>query len=888
MTLKENFVFGATHGSRFTGAGAPVLFVWLLVLTCLLLNVQRVTAETQISVEYSFPEIYEHDPPADHTLEGSRTATITCDEAIRPVSNPQWLTRISDLEYSVLFLWNETTDRLVQFTDVASDTIDILLQLEPNLPLNLANHDGPVFHIQTAPENLWDQDTGIYVWGNHYNHQQTGEEWERPAVVQYYDDTGTRIFTESIGLRINGQSSRNYNQKGLRLYFDDYGTSDTIECDFFGHGPTTFERLVLRGNRYPDFAISSGVNEPLHQDLGHKGSRHSSVAVYLNNEFWGAYSLRERLDDEYVEKTWQWADDDDFILIKDHEAEVGDYSVWENFLAGFSDDAPFDSHSWYEEISSQIDLVAYIDWLMINVCGATSDNMAGKNLAILKLDNGPWEYMTWDEDILYQSSNLNANHLRFYSAGNTAEYLEYQPPVWFSGGPWAFTWQWNNMLRALMQNAEFKSLLRHRGAELLAGPLSSEGITARIDSLSVHQRPEWVNHGLRWRCSSLWYPYKRDVVKTFVTNRHPIVVNHLAEFLEYWAQPVELVSFSISEFEGQMELNWTTEREDGCAGFLVQRSTGADGNYETIASWDNDANLVATGEVGQAASYSFSDIHGVQNEDLWYRLAWESDLNTVSIIPWVETNYVLPVFDLRLNEFMALNYTTIMDEFGEFDDWAEIYNSGDEAVNTGGLFLSDDLGFPTKWALPDTVIGAHEFLLVWCDSDLEQGPLHAGFKLAGAGEELGLYSSISTGNLPIDTIVFDAQQTDISWGRQTDGEGLWGPLLNPSPGAANLSLTAASGSPNAGVSFLSARPNPFNPSTSISFELFSGSEVKLQVFDIRGRLVSTLCQEYFEAGSHDLQWNGLSNSGRKSASGLYFAVISAQQQKRTIKLVLLN
>ncbi len=72
---------------------------------------------------------------------------------------------------------------------------------------------------------------------------------------------------------------------------------------------------------------------------------------------------------------------------------------------------------------------------------------------------------------------------------------------------------------------------------------------------------------------------------------------------------------------------------------------------------------------------------------------------------------------LLINEFMALNDAGIQDEAGQYEDWVEIYNPGPDAVEMGGLFLTDDLALTTQWSFPDTVLAAGDFLLVWCDSD---------------------------------------------------------------------------------------------------------------------------------------------------------------------------
>jgi len=256
-----------------------------------------------IDVTHTFPVITEFEAPTNPSLEGSTEVHLQADSHITVLDHEPWLIVDSATEFHTVFTWNDTIGRPVSFLDSEGDTINLVLSPGPKMPLDLMRHGIPVIHLITEKAHLWDPETGIYVWGNHANFQQHGQQWERPATIQYFDEQGQLAFTEPIGLRINGESSRQYYQKGFRIYFDDYGPSDSIEYDFFGEGVDSFERLVLRSNRYPDFAISSAVNEPQHRQLGHPGSRHLSIAVYLNNEYWGLYSLRERFDSKYVETT---------------------------------------------------------------------------------------------------------------------------------------------------------------------------------------------------------------------------------------------------------------------------------------------------------------------------------------------------------------------------------------------------------------------------------------------------------------------------------------------------------------------------------------------------------------------------------------------------------
>jgi len=138
-----------------------------------------------------------------------------------------------------------------------------------------------------------------------------------------------------------------------------------------------------------------------------------------------------------------------------------------------------------------------------------------------------------------------------------------------------------------------------------------------------------------------------------------------------------------------------------------------------------------------------------------------------------------------LNEFLASNNAGLQDETGACEDWLELFNPGPVDAQLGGLFLTDDLANPTKWTLPDTLLPAGGFLVVWCDEDEEDGPLHTNFKLAAGGEEIGLFGRLETGNPELDNHGFSAQSTDVSEGRRPDGTGAWTALAWPSPGSAN-------------------------------------------------------------------------------------------------------
>jgi hypothetical protein len=143
---------------------------------------------------------------------------------------------------------------------------------------------------------------------------------------------------------------------------------------------------------------------------------------------------------------------------------------------------------------------------------------------------------------------------------------------------------------------------------------------------------------------------------------------------------------------------------------------------------------------------------------------------------------------LYINEFMAQNDSTLADPDGGggYPDWIEIYNAGTSRVDLGGMYLTDDLANPTKWRVPDgVVIAAGGYLIVWADSDPDQGSTHTSFGLSTEGEEIGLFNTVANGYAAIDTVTFGPQQSDVSYGRSPDGSGTWRTFSTPTPGQSN-------------------------------------------------------------------------------------------------------
>jgi hypothetical protein len=83
-------------------------------------------------------------------------------------------------------------------------------------------------------------------------------------------------------------------------------------------------------------------------------------------------------------------------------------------------------------------------------------------------------------------------------------------------------------------------------------------------------------------------------------------------------------------------------------------------------------------------------------------------------------------------------------------------------------------------------------------------------------------------------------------------------------------------------------PNPFNPSTTISFFIPERSEVRLDIYDTAGKKVRTLADGVYPAARYDLEWNGRDVRNEPVSSGIYFYRLSAGRKTITRKLVLIR
>jgi hypothetical protein len=189
-----------------------------------------------------------------------------------------------------------------------------------------------------------------------------------------------------------------------------------------------------------------------------------------------------------------------------------------------------------------------------------------------------------------------------------------------------------------------------------------------------------------------------------------------------------------------------------------------------------------------------------------------------------------------INEVMADNITTFADNYGQFDDWIEIYNPLNYNVNLAGYFLSDNSENPRRWQIPSTFVDsvkvpAHGYLLFFADDDGSQGVLHTNFNLNNNNESIGLYSP--DGLTRVDEIYWQHMDADTSLGRLTDGSPEWLNFIVTTPDFSNNQGVISVQEMNASKKTFSVYPNPTRGIVQCS------KKSNIRVYSIQGNLVES-------------------------------------------------
>jgi len=604
---------------------------------------------------------------------------------------------------------------------------------------------------------------------------------EKPGSIEVIYPDGRSGAQADCGFKPHSHVLR---KRSLRVYFRDsaYGVGQ-FKHDLFADAA---EGVDARTTRFDVLVLRAGVNDNLQSGYDGRASRATYVAdqlarssqaamsgygqrgifvhLYVDGLYWGLYNLAERPDDAFSAS--QFGGDESDWFAANHGGELSGDPSW---FAGLVNN-PRD----WNTAQQRLDLAAFADYVLYYSYSGGGD-WPGNNWYVgnrFRPTPGKVRYHVWDcED----------SWIRMPGRANDGAWLH---PDLISGSSYvARIWQ------GVDDHADFRMLFADRVYKhcFNDGALSEANIQARFDKLCreidgavVGESARWgrfKSGGGRWTRDDDWVPY-RDSVRALMAGNVQRLLSALRDVNVPSQHPKYYPDVAPPLFNsGPVTLAVT--RLTVAPGFPLRVDrAGSNGTvYCTIDGTDPRAPGGAPRGIAVGAGITLPVTASLEVQARTLHNGEWSALHSLVLD-------VVASLPIEIHEFMAENDSGARDEFGEREDWIEIWNKSPQSFAIGGYHLTDDVRAPTKWRFPaGTTIPPASTLLVWADDQPLQGPLHTNFRLATGGEALFLLDP--SGTVPVDGCLFGPQRGDVALGRLPEHGGAWFALSSPTPGRLN-------------------------------------------------------------------------------------------------------
>ncbi|WP_083608091.1 CotH kinase family protein [Teredinibacter haidensis] len=384
-------------------------------------------------------------------------------------------------------------------------------------------HDIPVITLATEPDNFFDSDTGIYIYGDSYESADPHyganfwEDWERDVHFAFYEENGDLGVAIDGGVKIFGGWSRAHDQRSLSIFARGrYGFSELEYPLFPDLDYDEFQALVLRnsGNDWMRTMLRDATLTSLMDGsvLDHQAFR--SVAVYLNKEYWGMYNLREKVNEHFLASKHDIDADDIDLLERDGEIIEGDNSDY-LALIDYVTTRNLAVTEYYQHVASEIDIENFISYVVAEIYFNNQD-WPGNNIKFWKSPETKWRWILYDTEFgtgIYNSVDYSDNALVRALASNG--------PDW-PNPPWSTL-----LLRRLVENSSFKNQLISQFADELNSRFLPANVRSRISAVAAKMENEIPLHFARWGESPGRWTDEVENFKNSITNRPGYLVSHI-------------------------------------------------------------------------------------------------------------------------------------------------------------------------------------------------------------------------------------------------------------------------------------------------------------------------------------------------------------------------
>ncbi len=702
---------------------------------------------------------------------------------------------------------------------------------------------------------------------------------------------------DSVGFRLRGNTSRSAQKKSFKVSFNGFISGKKFH---------DVEKLNLNGEHNDPSVIRSKLCWDFFNKMGVPSSRAAHAAVYINGAYYGLYIMVEHIDEQFLKTRFADAGGNLWKCLWPADLNYRGADA-EDYYPFYDDQRPYELKTNkkvydYKPLAHLIDIINNTpDDLFADSLQANLDVAGVLKYFALNIFSGSWDdyWSLMNNYYVYYEPITRRFHWIPYDYDNTFG-VDWFNIDWAEADPYHFP-KVNDGPRPLsermMQNGGLRNLYTHFLYFYLDHLLDLSQWQGRLDSLQ-DRITYWAS------------------IDTFRTLDYGFTMADFFNSYDRTDYSNQHVKYSIKEFalkraatlrdqldwqQGKpviYDLTWyphyplaTDTIYIEAAGFshagLTEVTLDLQGRgilpmqYKPLANTTHveyaDRWLGKIPPLGAKGEVHFR-IHVLDNDD--QETSYPPDKPIFIRVPGESDSALL------INEFLAKNDNTNRDSAGEYDDWIELYNPSDSIMPLAGKYLTDSPENFSKWRFPQNApsVDEHGFVLIWCDDDPGQSGLHTNFKLSAAGEFIGLIAE--DGITVIDSITFQRQQADVSFGRYPDGSENW-LALKPTPAGSNSPTALTAGEVVRSFDLI-IYPNPFNNEAILQYELPQSGKVTIRMYNSIGKSIWTKQLSHQGGGYHQLKWAGKNNNGRAVSSGIFFCQLKFGNRSITKKLILIR
>jgi hypothetical protein len=405
----------------------------------------------------------------------------------------------------------------------------------------------PIASIVFEPADFFGYKEGIYFMGKSYedknnyikkrirfdipwwrypaNYLDKGTSSDRSVSIEFMNLTTNCMEQQTTQMRIHGFNTRGFAQKSLRFKYS-AGTQKN-RCIPIFEGLKTTQNYVFRngGNDWTGTLLRDAFVHEVMKNSSLSPQAYQPMVCFLNGEYWGVHTLRERFDGSYIENKYGISRDSITILeLEGRVLEGGksDALAYKN-LVNFIQTSDMSDLTNYTIVKKELDLDNLVDYYLTNLFFVNNDwpqnNCKYWRYSYPTADSvcrdAKWRYVLYDMDWAMGFNIKNAYDLNMF------DYLKGQSTM-------------GKLLFKLIKNEEFKLLFKNRADLFLGNSFKSENLLKVLSELESDIDPLMNEHINRWRVIGSKDNWNKNIeeLKVFIEKRPSYFKKDLDLFLK--------------------------------------------------------------------------------------------------------------------------------------------------------------------------------------------------------------------------------------------------------------------------------------------------------------------------------------------------------------------